>query len=397
MKRQVPGSHVPFWGCAVSQFYKTGCDNHYPEIVCVGHRNEKGLSLVELMVAITIGLIILAAVSQIFITSRATYTYEEGMSRVQESGRFAIDFITQDVRMAGYTGCLNKATTVANSLDSPTNYVSNYVVGQHLTGHTYTGSGGSALSDWTPALPGTDSEGIVYFSANEVEPRTDVLVVRRGSENSVRPDGPMTPDSSASIDITGNSVGLSQFDIVMVSDCKRADIFQLTGPASLGTTGTNTLVHNTGATGLPGNSTQILSFAYGTDAEIMKFITRMYYISRRGGNVTTSTNPPALFRKEFTGGVYVSQELVEGVESMRVLFGEDTDNDKVANIFNRANAVGTWGNVVSARIGLLVQTATSVDAADDIKAYNVAGTTLGPFNDKRRRHVYTSTIQIRNP
>lgn len=396
MRPQAFGSRVPFRNHAVSRFYKAAYANHHPDIVCPEYRNENGLSLVELMVAITIGLIILAAVSQIFVTSRATYTYEEGMSRVQESGRFAVDFITQDVRMAGYTGCLNKATTVANSLNDPTNYVSNYVVGQHLTGHTYTGSGGSALSDWTPALPGTDSKGIVYFTANEVEPRTDVLVVRRGSASSVRPDGPMTPDSSASIAITGNSVGLSQYDIVMVSDCKRADIFQLTGPASLGATGTNTLVHNTGSS-TPGNATTALSFAYGTDAEIMKFITRMYYISRRGGNVTTSANPPALFRKEFTAGAFTSQELVEGVENMRVVFGEDTDNDKVANIFNRANAVGTWGNVVSARIGLLVQTTTSVDAADDIKTYTVAGIALGPFNDKRRRHVYTSTIQIRNP
>lgn len=395
MMHQASGSYALSQNHTALLFDKAVHNNNHPIIACSMRRTEKGLSLVELMVAITIGLIILVAVSQIFVTSRATYTYEEGMARVQESGRFAIDFITQDVRMAGYTGCLNKATTVTNHLTDPTAYVSNYVIGQHLTGHTYTGSGGSALSDWTPALPGTDGNGIVYFSANEVEPYTDVLVIRRGSENSIRPDGPMTPDSSAAIDITGNNGGLSRFDIVLVSDCKRADIFQLTGPASFGA-GTNNLVHNTGS-GTPGNLTQALSFTYGTDAEVMKFITRMYYISRRGGNVTTNTNPPALFRKEFTGGAFVSQELVEGVENMRAVFGEDTDNDKVANIFNRADDVGTWGNVVNARVGLLVQTTTNVDAANDIKTYTVAGTALGPFNDKRRRHVYTSTIQVRNP
>jgi type IV pilus assembly protein PilW len=366
-----------------------------PTIARYSQRNAKGFSLAELMVAITIGLIILTAVGRIFVTSRSSYVYEEGMARVQESGRFAMDFITQDVRMAGYTGCLNKATTVTNNLKDPTFYVSNYVLGQYLTGHTYTGTGGSALADWTPALPGTDANGIVYFSANEVVPYTDVLTIRRGSELSVRPDGPMSPDSSAAIGITGNNGGLSRYDIVLVSDCKRADIFQITGPASFGA-GTNNLVHNTGV-GIPGNLTQALSFEYGTDAEIMKFITRLYYISRRGGNVTTNTNPPALFRKEFTSGAFVSQELVEGVENMKVVFGEDTDNDKVANQFKRANSVGTWGNVVSTRFGLLVQTTTNVDAANDTKTYPVAGTNLGPFNDKRRRHVYSSTIQIRNP
>ena len=69
---------------------------------------ERGFSLVELMVAMLIGLIILAAVVQIFVGSNATYRLDEGLARVQEGARFSMDFLAKDIRMAGYMGCNSK-------------------------------------------------------------------------------------------------------------------------------------------------------------------------------------------------------------------------------------------------------------------------------------------------
>jgi prepilin-type N-terminal cleavage/methylation domain-containing protein len=77
-----------------------------------------GFTLVELMVAVTIGLIILAAVSQIFVTSRLSYKLEENLARVQENGRFAMEFLSRDLRMAGYAGCVN----VNQALNASANY-----------------------------------------------------------------------------------------------------------------------------------------------------------------------------------------------------------------------------------------------------------------------------------
>ena len=207
------------------------------------------------MVALTIGLILLAALTRLFVTSRSTYTLEEGLARVQESGRFAMEFLAQDIRMAGYIGCASSTnTTVQNNLNNP-NYGTDLT--PTLGGHRYTGSGGSpsALSDWTPALPGTVN-GIVYFSAGDVEPNTDVLVVRRASETGIKLGETMST-TSASLKIDANPGGLVDNDIVMVSDCTNADIFQITGPDSFGT-GSNNLVHNTGES-TPGNQTQALS------------------------------------------------------------------------------------------------------------------------------------------
>ena len=66
---------------------------------------QTGMTLIELMIAMTLSLILLAGVLQIFIGNKQTYNVQDAMARLQESGRFATRFITKDLRMAGFTGC----------------------------------------------------------------------------------------------------------------------------------------------------------------------------------------------------------------------------------------------------------------------------------------------------
>ena len=113
----------------------------------------RGFTLTELLIATTIGLIVLGAVAQVFATSRTTYKVTEGLSRLQENARFGMHFLTWDIRMAGFMGCLQKSTTVTNHLNNPNDYSTNFVLGQFVNGHGYTG-GGSNLADWTPTLSG---------------------------------------------------------------------------------------------------------------------------------------------------------------------------------------------------------------------------------------------------
>lgn len=355
----------------------------------------KGLSIIELMVALTIGLILLSALTRLFVTSRSTYTLEEGLARIQESGRFAVEFLSQDIRMAGFIGCASaSATTISNHLNNAGAYGVNAGPSQYINGHAYTGSGTrpSALSDWTPALPGTIS-GITYFSAGDVEPNTDVVVIRRASETGVVL-GSQMPNTSADIKIDSNPGDLAQFDIVMISDCTNADIFQITGPASL-SGGSNNMTHNTG-TGSPGNATKPFSKSYLTDAQIMKLITRIYYVGRRSNS---TSNPPALFRRELdmgeTGSIR-TDELVEGVETMRLSYGEDSDSNSIPDIYREADSVVDWSKVKTVRLGLLVATTASVDRELDTRTYALAGSSVGPFNDSKRRRAFNTTVQLRN-
>ncbi len=66
-----------------------------------------GLSLIELMIALTIGLIIMLGVVQVFAASRTAYQLSEGLARVQENSRFAMDSLQRELRMAGHFGCVN--------------------------------------------------------------------------------------------------------------------------------------------------------------------------------------------------------------------------------------------------------------------------------------------------
>ncbi len=369
-------------------------------------RNIRGLSIVEIMVALTIGLILLAALTRLFVTSRTTYTLEESLARVQESGRFAMEFLAQDIRMAGYLGCAGTAANISNHLNDPSAYGTDVGPDTYLRGHTYTGSGStpSALTDWTPALPGvvtlTDGNSVTYFSAGDVEPYTDVLVVRRGSETSVTLGDPM-PSTSADLQINSNPGSLAKGDIVLISDCTSADIFQITGPDSLAG-GSSNMTHNTGAVVSPGNLNQSFSKVYDTTAEIMKLTTRIYYIGRRNNS---SSNPPALFRREMNTNddaetVITTQELVEGVERMKFSYGEDTntsDNFTIPNIYHTSTStVSDWSKITAVRLGILVATTSTVEQVTDTRTYDVAGNAVGSFNDNKRRRAFNSIVQLRN-
>ena len=352
-----------------------------------------GLTLVELMVAITIGLIILTAVARLFVTSRSTYTIEEGLARVQESGRFAVEFLSQDIRMAGYAGCSANLTggQVGNLVDppaSPTTFNPDGVAGYK---YTCTSSCTGALSEWSPSSPIPLSD---YFLTGSIMPisGTDILVIQHADTTGTHLTGNSVP-SNANIKII-NTTALAGMiavgDILMISDCKAADIIKVNSTSSGSGTKTITHIYN------PTNNK--LLHDYGNDAEIMKLVTRVYFIGRRDNS---SSNPAALYRKELSGSLLVAQELVEGVEVMKLSYGEDTDTTKdgVPNIYRTSpSAVSNWRQVLTVRVGLLVRTSTTVDQENDTRTYDLAGITAaaGPYNDKYRRRAFNSTIQLRN-
>ncbi len=134
----------------------------------------------------------------------------------------------------------------------------------------------------------------------------------------------------------------------------------------------------------PGNLTGDLSKVYTGDAFTYRVTSRRYTIQ------TGANGLPALFMDTGNG----AQELVEGVENMVVLYGEDTDSDGTANRYVRASSVGDMANVVSVRISLLIQSLEDF-LTPSPQAYTFNGTTTTP-GDNRLRRVYTTTIVFRN-
>lgn len=330
-------------------------------------RHQSGLSIVELMVAITISLILLSGVVQIFLSSKTSYRLLEATSRVQENGRFAIDYLTRDVRMAGYRGCYNGSTAdIEVGINNPTSYNWDFATG--IQGNEWTGA------TWAPALNALVSGSVVNG--------TDVLVVRGVSTDGID----LTSASNATQVFVDDAGTVTNGDIMIVSNCSRAAVFQVSNHSTAA--GVTTITHGTGGGLTPGNASASLANTYGVDAQAARLVTNVYYVG------TGASGSPALFRRTtIPGGTMQAQELVDDVENMQVLYGEDVDSDGVANRYVSANNVANMGNVVSVRISLLLRSQDNISSTVQSYTYNGTDTEA---NDRRVRRVYNTTIKIRN-
>lgn len=72
--------------------------NQSPSLI----QSQRGLTLIEIMVALVLSLFLIAGVIQLFLGSKQTYRFHDALSRLQENGRFALDSMTRDIRMAGF-------------------------------------------------------------------------------------------------------------------------------------------------------------------------------------------------------------------------------------------------------------------------------------------------------
>lgn len=379
---------------------------------------NRGFSLVEMMIAMTISLIIVLAVTQIFVSSRTTYSYTEGLSRIQEGGRFVIDFLAQDIRMAGYSGCARRldSANVSNIVKDKKKAVDYDATGMEV--YRYTGSGGNGLGDWTPALPDIAGTGVDqgYFSAGEVEPFTDVFVSKYGASIDATITAPA--DKTANLKVLATPEAINAFtkdDVLMVTDCNNADIFSITN--TVNTSGTElTFSHGTGT-----NTSNRLANDYDSRAEILHWESRIYYIGKPDldgdGKPDADTNP-TLMRKVLVQGDLMAQPLVEGVERMQLLLGIDTDTlpnkfrDNTANRYVLPDdpLTADMSKVVAVRIGFALTTGENVDADPDFKTYNILGMANETYDDygpgtaaenygddsRERRRVFTMTVARRN-
>jgi type IV pilus assembly protein PilW len=321
-------------------------------------RQQLGMSLIEIMIAMLIGAFLIGGVLQIFVNTKQSYRLVEGQSRLQENARFAIDLIAQDIRMAGFRGC-NSQSSITSHLNTPTDFL--YDFNTPLQGFEST-----SASAWMPTINAAITSPLGG---------SDVITIRRadGQGNVVTAHA----DGTANLTLA-NTTDLATDTIVVASDCSATDAFQITSI-------TGTVIAHAATGTAPGNATQPLSKSY-TDGQVFPINTISYYIR-------TSNNQPSLYRRI---GANDAQELVEGIEQMQILYGEDTDAtpDGTPNYYVPANNVANMANVVSIRISLLVR---SVDdnLTSDAQAYTYNGATTTPA-DHRLRRVFNATIAVRN-
>ncbi len=322
---------------------------------------QTGLSLVELMIAMTIGLILLTGVLQITIANSDNSRLHEQMSRVQEAGRFAIDVISKDIRMADFWGCASSISKVTNNLNP---------AGADYSGLEF--DGGVAGADGASNGPDSITLSGAYGLGLTVQ-------------------SPYGPQANSNIKVPADN-SLEQFGIVLLSDCLAGDIFEITNsnPDS------GTVVHNTGTVAIgPGNynpsptcvSGHCLSKVYEGDAQIYQLQSLTYSIQQ------AAFEEPVLVRSLNAG---TPVELVSGIEDMQLEYGVDTNGDGVADIYKTATqvtAAGEWEVVISVKLSLLVRSQETIMSETQVYDYNGVEVTS---SDRRLRRVFTTVVTIRN-
>jgi len=329
------------------------------------------MTLVEILVALALSMILLTGVLEIMLSSKQAFRIQDGLSRLQENARFAMQFLSEDLRMAGYSGC--------SSALVPNNIVDLDGDGTADDEYDFTLDGleGYEYSSLPVTLTATDS-----LIAAEVTPDTDVVVIMYGStDESLNLEGNLQADN-AMIQITRTDM-FTAGDILLISDCSDADLFSATNVSN----GANrtTIAHASN-----NNVDNRLSKAYGTDATVMSLVKVAYYVGPNAAGI------PSLHRKRMVGSGMQVEELVEGVESMQILYGEDLNADGIPNRYVAADMVGNFANVVSVRIGLLLRTIDEVDRLIDTDTYTVLDQTVDPADDRRLRRIFETTVTLRN-
>lgn len=348
----------------------------------------RGLTLVEIMIALVLSLLLSAGAIQIYLSNKTSYETSEALSRIQENGRFAIEFLTKEIRMAGFVGC--SVTKIANSVDD---------------------TSGNWKYDFNNSVLGFDGGNSTFPSeiSSNVISGSDAIIISRGDDTDLYIDSHVA--SSATIHLTSNH-DIKQGEILMIADCinSQAGIFQMSNVNNNNTI--DVVDHNTGSGTTPGNCTKILkgnfdcsdlsgavSADYNEESKLLRMKNSIFYIAN-GRNNSQGAAIPSLYHTYLAAGggnaVALTEELLEGIENFQILYGIDTDAtaDGVANRYVTANNVTDWNKVTSVRLFLLARSIEPTGGG--VKPYTYMGTQSTTHTDSYIRRQFTATIQVRN-
>ncbi len=300
-------------------------------------RSSKGFSLVELMIALVLGLVIIGGAISMFLANRQTYQTSENLARMSENMRMAFELMARDLREAGSTACGN-TTRVANVLNN--------------------GPEAAEIpawwADWGNAVRGYDGTA----NANRVAGTDSIQILAMDSSEmlSIVSHSP----TAASFQLSAPSPTLRDGDIVMVCDPDHAAIFQVTNY-----NGKVTVVHNTG-TGTPGNCSKGLgypptcdngpgnAYAFGPNSILAKLSATDWYVGNNGRGGTSLYR----MRLNLNGGVPnpAAEEMVEGVSKMQLTYLTNANGISPAGYAPATSfSSADWADVIAVRIALTVE------------------------------------------
>jgi type IV pilus assembly protein PilW len=309
-------------------------------------RTQRGLSLIELMVALVIGVLLIAGAVTVYMQSRNTYRTNDVASRMQEIGRYALDVVGPDVRLAGFWGLTNRPDSFTNGAaavtkDCAANFAAN--VAQPIEGRDATATGGTGYPTGWACTIAAGYKKVDW---------ADVLIVRRGS-----------------VDPVAFEAGRMQIQ----SNREIAALFS--------------------------NGALPAGFGAGDLSETHNMMVGVYYVAENTALVNGMRTFSLRRQSLVAGPALQDDEVIAGVQDLQVQFGLDVNGDgTVERYVNPQDAIPAGARIATVQLWLLVVAEErEVGFTDDhTYTYANASQTAAVFHDNRRRTLVTKTIQVRN-
>lgn len=344
---------------------------------------QRGLTIIEVMIALTLSLILTIGLTQIFVANSKTFRVAEASSRTQEVGRLSTMIVSREVRNAGYWGCLGTDGLQSGRLNSILNE-SGFDVG--------------ALMRGLDADDGVGPGGSDRISLGGISGDTAISVTFQPSQQ------------AANLSVSDNST-FNENDILIVTNCKQGDVFQVTNVNP----NNDVVVHNSGnVSGGPGNSTQQLSTNYNDDPDGASVYRPRQYRFYLSDNASTGRRELVMdgvsIRGNVTGVFLNPVALVEDVQDFQVQLGVDSNDDAAVDSWEDPLDSSTLAgqtqadNAIALRFSFLVRSPED-GVTDGGQKYCYPGwvdcedgdqwSTSGA-DDTHLYRVYTTTTAMRN-
>jgi type IV pilus assembly protein PilW len=341
-----------------------GCAKSFPQVQRRIFRSESGATLIELMIALAVGLVLLFGLSGIYLSSKQSYRLMDAQSVLMESGRYALEALSNDIRLAGQQGCRRNArlTVIANAQaqallvpDTAQHIPPGIVAVPVVSGEDNVTV--SSVPRIKSALIGTDTLTLMSSeSCGGVLNSRFMLINPRGRLSA------------------GHTCRLDTGTPLMVANCESVHLFRV-GASD------QDLTQNVDQEGV---ATNRLGALYRPGSEIMALRSRSFFLRMN------PAGQPALYRVDHVANTV--SELVEGVENMQLNYGVDTTGDGASDRIVSAAAAPDWSTVVSVRVMLTLR---SIDnrVLTNARQYRLNDES---HSDQRLVREFATTVAIRN-
>jgi type IV pilus assembly protein PilW len=306
-------------------------------------KRQRGLGMIELMIALVITLLLGMAVGGVFVVAKRGFADAEDFARIQDNGRYALFNLVRDLQLVGFWGDIFAGDIVDDpNLDSVSTDCSNAAAALDTSFTLFSLRLGST----------SDAVSCIDDAAGN----SDVLVVKHVEGLPI--------DAGATLDANRT---------YMMTNLVTGRLFN----------GDDTPPTTTVGGDVPGG-------------RIWAYEVYVYYVRQSGTD-------KRLYRKTLqrngTSWEMVSEEVAAGVEAMRFMFGVDSNGDGTTDRYVNAgslSSVADWGTVLTVQVYLLVRGIEDKTHTDS-RTYTMGDVTAGPFNDNYHRSLMTSTVNLRNP